>query len=285
MGNVNSSVKQISESVANTTFQSIIATNNACKSSGTVTQNQSLTIGGVTTSQIAGCAAAFANVGVPPALIASTCQSLLATDNVKIDGYNQYASVSISSTCSFDNQNIANLQAEIAATMTQQANAANDPTARGVQSICDGIAGMINPVYGIGLAVQKMKNVNNSRDIESNIATSVASAFTANTVNEMVSNFVVAQNQVLNIQGANKVQVSNMNQALFLKVVNDMLAKNQTVMTAVANIKTETIQQANTSDAPVPAGAFGSSALFAVVSIIVAIIVLLLILKKGKKSD
>lgn len=278
-GKDDNSVTQVTNSIASTTYNAILSTNNSCRTNVSATQTQKIVVG-VTPELIAGCARAFGNIqGMSPDVIASTCTNILKTSGVNVNGVNQSATIKISGTCQFDETNIANLQSEIATAMQQTADTANDPTAQGVKSLCDGLAAF-SPLKGITDLVSATKNQDNSRHITANISNFVTNNFTKENVNEMLRNYVTAQDQVLSISGASSVQVQNINQELFLTCVENMLSKNEGTVQALQKLSTTVEQSAKTSDAPVPAASFASGAIVSIVIVVIIAYIGYLALKK-----
>jgi hypothetical protein len=219
MGSKNS--KQIQNhctAISSQIFSTMVDVNNSCKQAVTVDQNLDITIDN--SNIVKACIDKATS-----AADAANCASFM-TSNTVIKDLQQNASLDIAADCKFDEKMTNDLISKLSNKMTQSQSNKDD-------GIADFMAKLATAAGG-----KNDTNMSNTTKIQN----LVKNTFNANVVNTMLSDYRTHQNMKLTVGAAHNTYIAAVNQTARIKAVQNMVANNKVLSSAVTAVENEASQ-------------------------------------------
>jgi len=210
------SLTNTSTFITDIVLSTVVTSNTNCTTTGTISQNQDVSVDGTAYTQLMApvlqtCLAA----GQKPADCAALVQG------VQLNGVNQGADITITTTCVVNNDVVNQVQANLENQINQKLASTSDD----IGDALKGIVSALNPKGSSSTSLSNSAVVKNT----------IASTFTVDAVQSMVTSFAAQQSQAISIKNQPGVY-ANFNQNLKLRVMSDLVAKNSTLSSAVATV-------------------------------------------------
>lgn len=196
-------------------FETINEVNNTCKVTGTIVQDNDITVG-VTPELLMAC-------GNMPGGNPESCAVLFKTEGVNIFDVSNEAQMDVSASCRFDEDLTEKFNSELSSKVF------NDQSSKS-----DLLTGALKDAINLsgGTSKTKITNKNEIKDV-------FKKTFTSSTLNTMVSDFKISQRNAIDVNASDKTTIRGVRNIARLQAVFNAVATNQTLTDAMTSVKSE----------------------------------------------